>query len=65
MLFATGILLALFGSFISIGFWMPGVVNQGKIKEVLGSRYAVMYVIYIANGPLLALLGFYLIALFH
>ena len=51
----------LLGLAVSIVFWIPGIFNRAKIKEIMGKRYPLIYVIYIANGPLLMLFGFLLL----
>jgi hypothetical protein len=56
-----GILLMLVGVAISICFWLPGLVNRNTIKAAMGKRYPLVYVIYIANGPMLFLFGLLLI----
>lgn len=57
ILFVTGVILSVFGSLITVAFWVPRLVNKKKLKELLGSKYPLVYIIYIANGPLLLLLG--------
>lgn len=57
----SGIMLMFFGLVVSIVFWMPGILNKEKMKNIMGDRYALVYVIYIANGPLLILFGLLLI----
>jgi hypothetical protein len=49
------------GLIVSIVFWIPGIINKEKIKNVMGARYPLVYVVYIANGPLLMLFGLLLI----
>jgi hypothetical protein len=61
ILVISGIMLMLFGLVISIVFWMPGIFNRSKIRQVMGKRYPLVYVVYIANGPLLILFGLLLI----
>ena len=61
----TGMILATIGLLISVLFWIPGICNRGRLKEMLGSRYPVVYVVYIANGPLLLALGLILAWKFH
>lgn len=62
MIFAiSGILLILFGSTVSIIFWIPSIVNRKKIREIMGKRYPLVYIIYIANGPVLIFFGLLLI----
>jgi len=53
----SGIMLMLFGGVVSIVFWIPSIFNRQKIKAVLGIRYPLVYVVYIANGPMLVLFG--------
>ena len=57
----SGIMLMFLGLVVSIVFWIPGILNKEKIKNVMGDRYALVYVVYIANGPLLILFGLLLI----
>jgi len=52
----------LFGLFVSIVFWIPGIFNRAQIKDIMGKRYPLVYVIYVANGPLLVFFGLLLIA---
>lgn len=51
----------LFGLAVSIMFWLPGIIDRNRLKAVMGKRYQLVYVIYIANGPLLVLFGLLLI----
>ena len=60
-LFPVGLLLAFFGFCVTLAFWVPRIFNREQLHEILGSRYPLIYVIYIANGPLLLLLGLYII----
>jgi hypothetical protein len=61
ILIISGIMLMLFGLAVSIAFWMPNLIDRRKIKETMGKRYPLVYVVYIANGPLLLLFGFLLV----
>ena len=61
ILTVLGIILMLVGSAVSIIFWIPALVNRNKVKEVMGKRYPLVYVVYIANGPMLFLFGLLLI----
>jgi hypothetical protein len=61
ILTVSGIILIFFGLIVSIVFWIPGIINKEKIKNVMGTRYPLVYVVYIANGPLLMLFGLLLI----
>ncbi len=62
---STGFVLACVGLAISVAFWIPRLCNRARLKEMLGSRYPVVYVVYIANGPLLLILGLILALKFH
>ena len=57
----SGIMLMLFGVSVSIVFWIPGIINREKIKDIMGNRYPLVYVVYIANCPLLVLFGLLLL----
>ena len=57
----SGIMLMLFGMAVSIVFWIPCIINREKIKAIMGSRYPLVYVVYFANGPMLALFGLLLL----
>ncbi len=59
-----GIILMAVGGVVSILFWIPKVVNRPRLKELLGSRYPMIYVIYMANGPMLLLLGLLILLFF-
>jgi len=57
----SGIFLMFWGLVVSIVFWVPSIVNREKIKNIMGDRYALVYVVYVANGPMLVLFGLLLI----
>ena len=61
ILVISGIMLMLFGLVVSIVFWIPGIFNRDKARIVMGKRYPLVYVVYIANGPMLILFGFLLL----
>jgi len=62
MLFlVTGIILVLTGGLVSVIFWVPRVINRQRLKELLGSRYPLVYLVYSANGPILFLAGILLL----
>ena len=64
--FATiGLALAITGLAVSVAFWIPGLCNRTRLKEMLGSRYPIVYVVYVANGPMLLLLGVILLITFR
>ena len=54
-------MLMFFGLVVSIVFWIPGLVDRAQIKETMGKRYPLVYVVYVANGPMLVLFGFLLV----
>ena len=62
---SIGLILAIVGLAISVAFWVPRLCNRARLREMLGSRYPVVYVVYIANGPLLLLLGAILLITFR
>ena len=65
-IFATiGLVLAIVGLAVSVAFWIPRLCNRTRLREMLGSRYPVVYVVYIANGPMLLLLGAILLITFR
>jgi len=41
----SGIMLMLFGVSVSIVFWIPGIINREKIKDIMGNRYPLVYVV--------------------
>jgi len=51
----------LFGLIVSIVFWIPDIFDRAKIKDIMGERYPLVYLIYIANGPMLIVFGLLLI----
>ena len=57
----SGIMLMLLGLVVSIVFWVPSIFDRKKIKGIMGKRYPLVYVVYIANGPMLLLFGLMLI----
>lgn len=62
MLFLVlGIILVCGGSLVSVLFWIPEVLDRPKLKELLGVRYPLVYLVYSANGPVLMVVGFLLL----
>ena len=61
ILLILGTMLMLMGLVVSIVFWIPGIFDRNRIKNLMGKRYPLIYVVYIANGPLLMFFGFLLI----
>ncbi len=59
-----GSLLLLVGLAVTVLFWVPGVMNRPRLKELLGSRYPLLYIVYAANGPALAVLGLVMLIIF-
>lgn len=65
MLHLTGMALACLGAIVSVLFWIPGLLDRQRLREILGSRYPLVYVVYLANGPFLLLLGILLMLRFR
>ena len=57
----SDIMLMFFGLAVSIVFWIPNIFDKTKVKEVMGKRYPLVYVVYVANGPMLLLFGLLLV----
>lgn len=53
----AGAALSCIGFIVTVIFWIPGIVNRKWLREILGSRYRIIYLIYVANGPMLMILG--------
>ena len=53
----AGVILILTGGLVSVLFWLPGLVDRQKLKEMLGGRYPLVYLVYSANGPVLLVAG--------
>jgi hypothetical protein len=53
----SGLFLLVLGGLVSVFFWVPGLVDRRKLRELLGSRYPLVYLVYSANGPVLVLAG--------
>jgi hypothetical protein len=54
-------MLIFFGLVISIVFWVPRLFDKRRVREIMGKRYPLVYIVYIANGPMLILFGLLLI----
>lgn len=57
----AGLALLVIGAAVSVLFWLPGLVDRAKLRELLGRRYPLVYVVYTANGPLLLVAGIVLL----
>lgn len=57
----AGLTLLIFGGLVSLLFWVPPLVNRPRLRELLGKRYPLVYLVYTANGPLLVLAGLLLL----
>jgi hypothetical protein len=57
----SGTMLMFFRLTVSIVFWIPNIFDRTKVKEVMGTRYPLVYVVYVANGPMLLLFGLLLV----
>jgi len=64
MVAAIACLLILVGALVTVGFWVPRLCNRSRLKDLLGSRYSLVYVVYVANGPMLLILGVFLLLRF-
>ncbi len=49
------------GLLVSVVFWIPRVVDRTMLREILGRRYPLVYLVYTANGPGLFVLGLLLV----
>ena len=49
------------GGLITILFWVPKVLNRSQVKEFLGRRYPLIYLVYFINGPFLLMVGLYIL----
>ena len=49
------------GLLVSVGFWIPRFCNRRRLRELLGERYPLVYLVYVANGPMLVLFGVFLL----
>jgi len=58
------IALMLFGGAITVLFWVPGIINRARLREALGQRYPLIFIVYVANGPLLVFLGLFILLRF-
>ena len=65
LILVAGIILTVTGGLVSIAFWIPGLVDRQNLREMLGSRYPLVYVVYSANGPLLLLAGILLLLKYY
>ena len=52
------------GGEITVLFWIPGIINRAKLREMLGQRYPLIFIIYAACGPFLLFLGLFLLLRF-
>ncbi len=53
----TGLILAVIGGIVSIVFWIPGLINKQRLKEIMGKSYGLVYFIYFTNGPFVLFIG--------
>lgn len=58
----AGLALLAVGAVVSVLFWLPGLVDRAKLRELLGRRYPLVYLVYTANGPLLVVAGIVLLS---
>lgn len=57
LFFGAGIVLVFTGGLVTVAFWIPRLIDRQRLKELLGTRYILVYLIYSANGPILLLAG--------
>jgi len=57
----AGLTLLIIGGLVSVLFWVPGLINRALLREHLGNRYPLVYLVYSANGPFLLLAGMVLL----
>lgn len=57
----AGLALLAVGAAVSVLVWIPGLVDRARLRELLGRRYPLVYLVYIANGPLLVVAGIVLL----
>lgn len=57
----AGCTLLIIGALVSVLFWVPGLINRAQLRELLGRRYPLVYLVYSANGPFLLLAGLVLL----
>lgn len=57
MFLISAVFLLALGGMVSVLFWVPGLLDRRRLRELLGRRYPLVYLVYFANGPLLVLAG--------
>lgn len=60
-LWLVSLVFVAIGLAITVLFWVPKVFNRRRLRELLGRRYPLLYFVYVANGPLLVVLGLFLL----
>ncbi len=66
MLFlVAGLVLIFTGGLVTVVFWIPGLIDRQRLRELLGSRYPLVYLVYSANGPVLFLAGIILLLKYY
>jgi hypothetical protein len=53
----VGICFVVVGTVVSLIFWVPGFINKNQLRQIMGSRYPIIYFIYFTNGPLMLIIG--------
>jgi hypothetical protein len=61
MFLLAGGALILTGGLVSVGFWIPALIDRPRLRAMLGPRYPLVYLVYSANGPLLLVSGVLLV----
>lgn len=57
----AGLPLLIIGGLVSVLFWVPGLINRTMLRDLLGKRYPLVYLVYSANGPFLLVAGLVLL----
>ena len=58
---AIGVIFVVIGTIVSLIFWVPGLIDKKQLKEIMGPRYNMVYLIYFTNGPFLLALGAFIL----
>ena len=61
LFFVGGLVLIITGGLVTVGFWIPGIIDRQKLRDLLGPRYPLLYLVYSANGPVLLVAGVFLL----
>ena len=53
----VGIFFVVVGTVVSLIFWVPGIIDKNRLRQIMGPRYPIVYFVYFSNGPLLLIIG--------